>query len=74
MGDASILGLSPADHDVRAYQGGEPSSYRAHDGRSEIRRSEAGRVNYQYAPATTEGRRGDPHHVVKILTIERISH
>lgn len=36
--------------------------------------SGAGRINYQYAPATTEGTRGDPHHVVKILTIDLATH
>jgi len=36
--------------------------------------SGAGRINYQYAPATIEGKRGDPHHVVKILTIDLTSH
>ena len=34
----------------------------------------AGRIDYQFNPATTEGRRGDPHGVVKILAIDLGSH
>jgi len=34
----------------------------------------AGRIDYQFNPAATEGRRGDPHGVVKILTIDLGSH
>jgi hypothetical protein len=34
----------------------------------------AGRIDYQYNPAGTEGARGDPHPVVKILTIDLGSH
>jgi hypothetical protein len=36
--------------------------------------SGAGRIDYQYANATTEGTDGDPHAVVKILTIDLNSH
>ncbi|MDN5860053.1 MAG: hypothetical protein L0H84_15670 [Pseudonocardia sp.] len=36
--------------------------------------SGAGRIDYQYCPATTEGTRGDPHPVAKILTIDLTSH
>ncbi|WP_157106220.1 hypothetical protein [Nocardia sienata] len=36
--------------------------------------SGAGRIDYQYCNATTEGDRGDPHPVVKILTIDLGSH
>jgi hypothetical protein len=36
--------------------------------------SGAGRIDYQYCPATTEGIDGDPHPVVKILTIDLTSH
>lgn len=36
--------------------------------------SGAGRIDYQYNPASTEGKRGDPHAVVKILTIDLGSH
>jgi hypothetical protein len=34
----------------------------------------AGRIDFQYNAATTEGDRGDPHSVVKILTIDLTSH
>ena len=34
----------------------------------------AGRIDYQLSPSATEGRRGDPHGVVKILTIDLGSH
>jgi hypothetical protein len=34
----------------------------------------AGRIDYQYATATTEGHLGDEHAVVKILTIDLGSH
>jgi hypothetical protein len=34
----------------------------------------AGRIDYQFNPAATEGTRGDPHAVVKILTIDLGSH
>jgi hypothetical protein len=34
----------------------------------------AGRIDYQFNPAATEGARGDPHGVVKILTIDLGSH
>jgi hypothetical protein len=34
----------------------------------------AGRIDYQFNPAATEGGRGDPHGVVKILTIDLGSH
>lgn len=34
----------------------------------------AGRIDYQYADATTEGGRGDAHAVVKILAIDLGSH
>jgi len=34
----------------------------------------AGRIDYQFNPSTTEGSRGDPHGVVKILTIDLGSH
>ena len=36
--------------------------------------SGAGRIDYQYADATVEGAKGDPHHVVKILSIDLGSH
>lgn len=36
--------------------------------------SGAGRIDYQYASATHEGDTGDPHAVVKILTIDLGSH
>lgn len=36
--------------------------------------SGAGRIDYQFCPATVEGTRGDPHPVVKILTIDLTSH
>jgi len=36
--------------------------------------SGAGRIDYQYATATTEGAAGDVHAVVKIMTIELGSH
>jgi len=36
--------------------------------------SGAGRIDYQYCNNTTEGTHGDPHHVVKILTIDLGSH
>jgi hypothetical protein len=36
--------------------------------------SGAGRIDYQFANATTEGRIGDEHAVVKILTIHLGSH
>jgi hypothetical protein len=36
--------------------------------------SGAGRIDYQYNPAATEGARGDPHGVVRILTIDLGSH
>lgn len=36
--------------------------------------SGAGRLDYQYCNATTEGAQGDPHAVVKILTIALGSH
>lgn len=34
----------------------------------------AGRIDYQFNPTTTEGAHGDPHGVVKILTIDLGSH
>jgi hypothetical protein len=34
----------------------------------------AGRIDYQFNPAATEGERGDPHGVVKILAIDLGSH
>lgn len=34
----------------------------------------AGRIDYQYNPQSTEGRRGDAHGVVRILTIDLSSH
>ncbi|MHB1498295.1 MAG: hypothetical protein ACYCXN_10350 [Acidimicrobiales bacterium] len=34
----------------------------------------AGRIDYQFNPRATEGVRGDPHGVVKILTIDLSSH
>ena len=34
----------------------------------------AGRIDYQFNPSATEGPRGDPHGVVKILTIDLGSH
>ena len=34
----------------------------------------AGRIDYQFNPAATEGARGDPHGVVRILTIDLGSH
>lgn len=34
----------------------------------------AGRIDYQFNPAATEGARADPHGVVKILTIDLGSH
>lgn len=34
----------------------------------------AGRIDYQYADATTEGDQGDAHAVVKILSIDLGSH
>jgi hypothetical protein len=34
----------------------------------------AGRIDYQYNPAATEGAHGDPHGIVKILTIDLDSH
>jgi hypothetical protein len=34
----------------------------------------AGRIDYQFNPSATEGPRGDPHAVVKILTIYLRSH
>lgn len=36
--------------------------------------SGAGRIDYQYASSTSEGDAGDPHSVVKILTIDLGSH
>lgn len=36
--------------------------------------SGAGRIDYQFNPASTEGERGDPHPVVKVLSIELGSH
>jgi hypothetical protein len=36
--------------------------------------SGAGRIDYQYADATTEGTKGDAHSVVKILSIDLGSH
>jgi len=36
--------------------------------------SGAGRIDYQFNPAATEGARGDPHGVVKILSIDLGSH
>lgn len=36
--------------------------------------SGAGRIDYQYADLTTEGADGDPHPVVKILSIDLGSH
>ncbi|AEH10268.1 MULTISPECIES: hypothetical protein [Protofrankia] len=36
--------------------------------------SGAGRIDYQYCSATTEGADGDAHAVVKILTIDLTSH
>lgn len=36
--------------------------------------SGAGRIDYQYCNATTEGSQGDPHPVVKIITIDLGSH
>lgn len=36
--------------------------------------SGAGRIDYQYNSASTEGADGDPHGVVKILTIDLSSH
>jgi hypothetical protein len=36
--------------------------------------SGAGRIDYQFNAASTEGARGDPHGVVKILTIDLGSH
>ena len=36
--------------------------------------SGAGRIDYQYCNSTSEGHRGDPHAVVKILTIDLGSH
>lgn len=34
----------------------------------------AGRIDYQFNPESTEGARGDPHPVVKILSIDLGSH
>lgn len=34
----------------------------------------AGRIDYQFNPTATDGSRGDPHGVVKILTIDLGSH
>jgi hypothetical protein len=34
----------------------------------------AGRIDYQFNPSATEGAHGDPHGVVKILTIDLGSH
>jgi hypothetical protein len=34
----------------------------------------AGRIDYQYNPAVTDGARGDPHGVVKIMSIDLGSH
>jgi hypothetical protein len=34
----------------------------------------AGRIDYQFNPSATEGPRGDPHAVVKILTIYLRNH
>jgi hypothetical protein len=34
----------------------------------------AGRVDYQFNPSATEGARGDPHGVVKIMSIDLGSH
>lgn len=36
--------------------------------------SGAGRIDYQFNPASAEGAEGDPHGVVKILTIDLGSH
>jgi len=36
--------------------------------------SGAGRINYQYSDAYTDGARGDAHRVVIILTIDLTSH
>ncbi len=36
--------------------------------------SGAGRINYQFNDAYTGGARGDPHPVVRILTIDLSSH
>lgn len=36
--------------------------------------SGAGRIDYQYCNATTEGELGDPHPVVKILSIDLGNH
>lgn len=36
--------------------------------------SGAGRIDYQYNPASTEGSSGEPHPVVKILYIDLSSH
>ena len=36
--------------------------------------SGAGRIDYQFNPESKEGVRGDPHPVVKILTIDLGSH
>lgn len=36
--------------------------------------SGAGRIDYQYTDATTEGAKGDAHAVVKILSIDLGSH
>ncbi|HYO53577.1 hypothetical protein [Archangium sp.] len=36
--------------------------------------SGAGRIDYQYNPASTEGAQGDAHGVVKILSIDLGSH
>lgn len=34
----------------------------------------AGRIDYQFNPAATDGSRGDPHSVVKIMSIDLGSH
>jgi len=34
----------------------------------------AGRIDYQFNPSATEGTRGDPHGVVKIMSIDLGSH
>lgn len=34
----------------------------------------AGRIDYQFNPQATEGARGDPHGVVRILSIDLASH
>jgi hypothetical protein len=36
--------------------------------------SGAGRIDYQFNPTSTEGAQGDPHGVVKILSIDLGSH